>query len=762
MKCRLLIFLLLFIIGLNISTAKEKTVTEYKDITLSSDNTFFCQPIFNEAGECLIRAYIDINSKKEFNNDITITFKDKGIDAITNKATKFKGLTNKDKSKTNINVIKDKIQRIEFEFFTSKSGKFDVNIGSYVLDPYYNVTINSSSPSYHLINSSSNNASDNNYLAKTEISSGLSDKSDATKYGLSYALVGTQFISNTMGVYRFEEGSGTTIIDSSSFANNGNNRGAIYSSSKGNNATVNYSLYFNSTARVNVSSNNQNSFTYPQVFTIGCWFNASKSPATTRGIMSKGFVTSSNQNYNMYINGATNNSWFGVGNGTSNIAIGTSAKTITQGQWTHMAVTANETRMCIYLNGVMKTCSAVTIKWKSTTGNLVIGGQTKTTNPFLGKIDECSIFNRSLSRTEILNWYNGGAVTYYNIQGKSIKPYFNYSTINYSYKHFLDIKKVNAGLQSFKVHPYINATDINKSLSITDILQQGYDSIEVTSIIKPSKPLSFRIFPLSNSANISEITLIEERIDDTPPQITNCKINTSSLTCSESLLFSCNVTDNIELKQVFFGILNNNTYNYQMVDRISPSSNTFYQTITAPTIHATYNYSFILVNASDFINNYFEFNPSVVAEYSCCLPEWQFLFINLSNCSGGAEGYLNQKIYNDTHQCNKQENLPFDNGTTINIPCSSPSKLIINRCPDTIQLSMILIALLFIALAMIAFSIVHQIGVIGLFGSILLIVLSWYVVGCSALIGYIIGLFAIVMLVITSVIIPWIKYKSNQ
>lgn len=425
-----------------------------------------------------------------------------------------------------------------------------------------------------------------------------------------------------------------------------------------------------------------------------------------------------------------------------------------------MVVTANETRMCIYLNGLMKTCSTVTIKWKATSGNLVIGGQTKTTNPFLGKIDECSIFNRSLSRTEILNWYNGGASTYYNLQGKAISAYFNYSSINYSYKHFLDIKKVNVGLQSFKVHPYINTTDINKSLYVTDILHQGHDSIEVTSIIKPSKPIAFRIYPIDSNDNISEISLIEERFDSTPPQITNCNINQSTATCSDTLLFTCNVTDNIELREVFFGI-QSTLYDYSMVDRTAPSSNIFYKTINTPNIHATYNYSFILANATDFIGNNIVINPSIYAEYSCCIPSWQLYFSNLSNCNNSEESFVRQTLYNDLHQCNTSDDIPYDNGTTVNIPCGIPSKLIINRCPDTIRLSMMLIALMFIALGMIAFSIVHQIGIIGLFGSIMLLITSWYVVGCIPLIGYMIGLFAILMIIITSVIIPWIRYSER-
>lgn len=145
------IFLLVFIIGITPVIAKDKIKTNYKDIDISSDLKFNCEPIYNELGECLIKAYVDVNSKKDINYDVTINFKDEGINQYHQKQTKFKGLTNNDKSKSTINLKKDLPQRIEFEFFTSRSGKFDVIFnsptGNYILDPYYNVTINSSSPS---------------------------------------------------------------------------------------------------------------------------------------------------------------------------------------------------------------------------------------------------------------------------------------------------------------------------------------------------------------------------------------------------------------------------------------------------------------------------------------------------------------------------------------------------------------------------------------------------------------------------------------
>lgn len=646
---------------------------ENADVRLTSKQVFYCEPVFR-GEQCLVKAWFEVDSLTDLGlQQIKIDYKDDGQKAYASKDTTYslvEGSTQVANNAVQQTLSKGLSQRVYFEFWTAKSGKFDVVLGKaaspiLVLDPFYNVTINSSSPSYYLVNGTSNNVSDSQYSQKLEISSGLSDSSDATKYELRNALFGSQFVPNTVGAYRFEEGSGTTIVDSSPFGNNGKNYGATYSSPKGSNATGSYSLYFNSSARVNVSSNSHNSFTYPKSFTIGCWFNATKASAATRGIISKGFVTASNSNWNIYLDGALNKTFFQIGNGTTNYAIGTSTNTAPQGRWTHIVVTANNTAMCIYLNGVMKTCSVVTVKWKATNGSLLIGRQSKTSNPFLGKIDECSILNYSVSRTGIKSWYDGGILTSYAVPGKALKPYFNYSA-NYSQKHFLVVKKVTPGLQSVKVYPYLNSTDINKTLFKSDTLHQGYDSIEVTGILSQSRPVAFRLVADNGFANISELSLLEERFDSSPPQISDCSMNSSAAGCGDTVLFQCKVTDNVELKQVFFGTTANG-YNYSMVDRTSPGSDYFYKKISFPSYNGSYGYSFGLVNATDFILNSASVAPGLSGTFSCCVPSWESYYVEVSSCLTN-DSYYAQKLYNDTSGCG-ENSVPGDNGTIMDYGC---------------------------------------------------------------------------------------------
>jgi len=372
----------------------------------------------------------------------------------------------------------------------------------------YNITRILSSGIY-LVNGTVT-ASDGSFFAQTNITLGLKDNNNTTQYIVYTSNKWFFLISNQGGSYRFEESSGTVINDSSVFKNNGKNYGAKYQSSKGTNNTGTYSLFFNSTALVNVTSNAQNSFDYPKPFTIGCWVNATKSSAATRGIISKGYVSASNENYNMYFDGVSNRTYFGVGNGTTNAAFSTAINTVIQGRLTHMAVTANDTKMCIYIDGTLKTCASVTVNWKSVSGALMIGRQSKASNPFLGKIDECAIFNYSVSRTAIKNWYDGGLLNY-ETQGKTIKAIFQ--PTNSTFTNYLKVMKTTTGTDKFKIYSYLNSTQVSSNY-VGASLVKGLNTINISKIVTTNNyALGFRIFSNETKANISEISLLAEKRD---------------------------------------------------------------------------------------------------------------------------------------------------------------------------------------------------------------------------------------------------------
>jgi hypothetical protein len=62
-----------------------------------------------------------------------------------------------------------------------------------------------------------------------------------------------------------------------------------------------------------------------------------------------------------------------------------------------------------------------------------------------------------------------------------------------------------------------------------------------------------------------------------------------------------------------------------------------------------------------------------------------------------------------------------------------------------------------ISLAFIVMGFAYKTGVLAFFGSIVLMVLSWTLVGCSALLGYVLGLVSLFMVIYSVVGIPLMR-----
>jgi hypothetical protein len=153
----------------------DSASVEDSNLKIESKETFYCQPVFR-GEECLVRAWIDVEAKTLIDPKITLDFKDAGDFLTTTKDVNY------------LETIKSfkvaETKRVYFDFWTSSSGKFDVTINGLKLDPYYNVTINSSYPSYHLINGTVDVYCNDEFDDSVEVSACLSDSSDSTKYNV--------------------------------------------------------------------------------------------------------------------------------------------------------------------------------------------------------------------------------------------------------------------------------------------------------------------------------------------------------------------------------------------------------------------------------------------------------------------------------------------------------------------------------------------------------------------------------------------------
>ena len=211
-----------------------------------------------------------------------------------------------------------------------------------------------------------------------------------------------------LGYWRFDETSGSMAHDYSTRGNDGTVSGATM----GQTGIIGNAFNFNNTAinKVNVTSNDW-TFTDGD-FSISAWVNLNNisEPSTLVDFTNGGWQI-------FYFDEATG--WtFDVGSGAPNTIIqecttpgcfNTSAN-----QWHFVTLVREGTSWKIYLDGVV-TKSITTIRDILSTNELTIGyGDSYDLGGkyFNGEIDELSIWNKSLTISEVQDLYNGGVATY--------------------------------------------------------------------------------------------------------------------------------------------------------------------------------------------------------------------------------------------------------------------------------------------------------------------------------------------------------------
>ena len=146
-------------------------------------------------------------------------------------------------------------------------------------------------------------------------------------------------------------------------------------------------------------------------FTISLWYNSSNRGGT-RGLFAINTFDGSKGNLTItYLGDGAEGFRFDVETGDSG-ANSQFVKYWLNGtsSWIHIVAMKNETDMMLYLNGVQvnKTAHAGAIVFDEAGADAFIGAYTSTASAD-GMIDEVSIWNRTLSNSEISNLYNGGS-----------------------------------------------------------------------------------------------------------------------------------------------------------------------------------------------------------------------------------------------------------------------------------------------------------------------------------------------------------------
>jgi hypothetical protein len=193
--------------------------------------------------------------------------------------------------------------------------------------------------------------------------------------------------SGLVAAYGFEEGSGSTLSDSSGNGNGGTISGASWTPS----GRFGKALSFSSGM---VSINDSASLHLSSGLTLEAWVRPSALTATWSDIIFK-----ANDNY--FLMGSTPQSQLPDLGGTfaATNLYGTNALALNT--WTHIAGTYDGTTMRFYVNGVAVASAAQTGAIPSSTGNLFIGGDSSNGQHWNGLIDEVRVYNRALSAGEI-------------------------------------------------------------------------------------------------------------------------------------------------------------------------------------------------------------------------------------------------------------------------------------------------------------------------------------------------------------------------
>jgi hypothetical protein len=193
-----------------------------------------------------------------------------------------------------------------------------------------------------------------------------------------------------VAAYSFNEGTGTTVADSSGNGNNGTIANAAWTSSgKYGNALV----FNGSNALVTIAD--AASLHLTTAMTLEAWVNPSTVSSAWRDVIYKG-----NDNY--YLEGSTPSSLPATGGtfGTTGENVyGTTA--LTANSWAHLAATYDGATLQLYVNGTQIASVARTGSLATSTNPLQIGGDSIYGQYFTGAVDEIRVYSVALTQAQI-------------------------------------------------------------------------------------------------------------------------------------------------------------------------------------------------------------------------------------------------------------------------------------------------------------------------------------------------------------------------
>lgn len=640
-KIALISFTILLLV-LTIAVAKKDTkhvpthIKEGKGVFIEQDNlrvkslqeTFFCSNIVSEHG-CLIQAKLEITNKKGSNQDLDIwfdsnkdvTIRDYSVDLQNIAIDKSKGKSIKSQNKKQFK--NNKVTPVLLNFWAKESGKFNLSIrlGSdvYVLDPFFNITYNTSSPSLHLLNGTSNLVNDSNYTQTVNITTGLSDGSDVTTFE-------TSSLTDTLAYYRFEEGSGTDAEDSSGNGLDGTIfGGGSYVSSSGERNTGDFALNFDGSNDEVVISDSGNDFQFgdgatDDPFSMAAWIKMSD--ATQFRIAQK--YETGNQEF-IWTTSTTDVMLIQVKDFSSSGTLDkrtSLALTSAQGIWTHVAFTydgsSSSSGLKLYINGTLQSVT------DSSSGGYTamedrgvdfrIGGE-NSAQWTDGQIDELAVFDRELTQADIEEIFNSGIPN----EAKAIRANFDLE-LNSANQYWLRTRKTTSGVHTGSVYLYANNNAIDNTTLDTGSINTGWDAIQLSNSVINGANATFRFYT-DDIASFSELQLIEGINDSANPMIIDEALNNSNLICNQTIRFQANVTDDRQVMDVDITYVDFAGSHTVSADKIINTDIYFVDVTYSQSTAGISSYNYTQVTATDIASNVVSSFPNLTYQYTCIQPD---------------------------------------------------------------------------------------------------------------------------------------------
>jgi chitodextrinase len=337
-----------------------------------------------------------------------------------------------------------------------------------------------------------------------------------------------------VAAYSFNEGTGSTVSDTSGHGLTGTVQGATWSTS----GKYGAALSFNGTSAL-VAIADAAVLHLTTGMTLEAWVNSTSVTNKWRDVIYKG-----NDNY--FLEGTSTNSSRPAGGGTwgSTTAeiYGTAA--LTTNAWTHLAFTYDGYNLRLYVNGVQASSAARTGNMATSTNPLQIGGDSIYGQYFNGLIDEVRVYNVALTQAQIQSDMNSpigpsGPDTQAPTAPTSLAATaFSPTQINLSWAASTD----NVGVTGYRVESCLTA-----SCTFTQIATTAATSYNNTGLAAGAG-YSYRVHATDAAGNLSSFSNLASAttpaVDTQPPTAPGNLIATSASASQINLSWTAS-TDNV-------------------------------------------------------------------------------------------------------------------------------------------------------------------------------------------------------------------------